>query len=87
MIMNLNFNPNICLNYKSFNQKIRVMSEDWTEKNIFCPNCGEPVKKYFNNNPACDFYCQNCNEEYELKSKKNYFSNSITDGASLKVCQ
>jgi type II restriction enzyme len=79
--MNLYFNIDISLNYKSPVQKIRVMTEDWTEKNIFCPNCGDSIKKLPNNSPAVDFHCKKCNEKYELKSKKNTFGNLIVDGA------
>lgn len=40
---------NLIVNYKSNSQKIRVMSEIWTEKNIFCPNCGNVIKNLENN--------------------------------------
>ena len=79
--MNLDFDLNISLNYKSLAQKIRVMTEAWTKRNIFCPNCGGIIKKFPNNYPAGDFYCEDCKEEFELKSKKNTFGNLIVDGA------
>jgi len=85
--MDYYFNPNICINYKSPVQKIRLMSEEWTERNIFCPNCGGSIVKFPNNNPASDFYCKSCKEEYELKSKKNTFGNTIVDGAYSKMSE
>ena len=29
------------------------------------------IDKYPNNQPVADFYCSNCKEEYELKSKQD----------------
>ncbi len=34
-----------------------------------------------NNRPVADFFCPNCSEEFELKSKQVKFSTIITDGA------
>jgi len=80
--MNLTFNPKIAASYKNNSQKIRVLSEDWVDKQIFCPNCGlAKIDQYENNKPVADFYCTNCNEEYELKSKKDSIGNKIVDGA------
>ena len=67
--------------YKSIPQKIRVMSEAWAEEHIVCPNCGNTLSKSKDNNPVGDFICQNCREEYELKSKSNSFGRKITDWA------
>ena len=39
------------------------------------------VNNYENNRPVADFYCPQCKEEYELKSKKNGISEKIVDGA------
>lgn len=67
-------------NYKSKSQIIRNITENWVEDNIFCPICGLKILKYKNNNPCSDFYCKNCFEDYELKSKKNNFGSKIIDG-------
>ena len=67
--------------YKSASQKIRVMTEGWAKENIFCPNCGELIFEYENNRPVADFFCKNCAEEYELKSKKGEMGKMIQDGA------
>ena len=80
--MNLNFNQSLAANYKSEPQKIRVLSEDWVAKQSYCPNCNaEPLAEFANGKPVADFYCSNCDEEYELKSKKAKLSNIINDGA------
>jgi len=47
------------------------MTETWTRDHIFCPNCGNTISEFENNRPVADFYCKNCKEEFELKSKKS----------------
>ena len=80
--MNLNFNQSLAKKYKSEPQKIRVLSEDWVAKQSYCPNCNaEPLAAFTNGQPVADFYCANCDEQYELKSKKAKLSNLINDGA------
>lgn len=39
------------------------------------------MNKHKNNKPVADFFCSNCNEDYELKSKKESVGNKIVDGA------
>jgi len=39
------------------------------------------MDKYSNNQPVADFYCANCREEYELKSKQGTTGTKIVDGA------
>ena len=80
--MNLNFNQSLAANYKSPSQIIRVLSEDWVANQSYCSNYNaEPLVEFDNNQPVADFYCTNCDEQYELKSKKAKLSNIINDGA------
>lgn len=80
--MNLAFNTNLSEEYTNPSQKIRVLTEDWVDNQIFCPNCGQvSIDKYENNRPVADFYCSNCKEEYELKSKRGSIGSKIVDGA------
>lgn len=80
--MQLDFNLQLAMKYKSQSQKIRVLSEGWVESTIFCANCGAiQIKRYTNNNPVSDFYCDHCGEDYELKSKRNRLGNKLLDGA------
>lgn len=80
--MNYNFDKNIAKQYKSNTQKIRVMSEHWVGKNMFCPCCGNPhIMKLENNRPVADFQCENCGEIYELKSRGRKTGKKIPDGA------
>lgn len=59
-----------------------MLTENWVEKNIYCPSCGnDNLNSFTNNNPVGDFFCLNCKSEYELKSNKNATSLKIVDGA------
>lgn len=61
---------------------MRVLTEAWVDNSVFCPNCGHlDIDKYPNNKPVADFYCRNCKEDYELKSKRNSIGKKIMDGA------
>lgn len=80
--MDLVLNKYLIGAYSSESQKVRVMTEKWVDNSIFCPNCGHPeINNYPNNKPVGDFYCVNCKEDYELKSKKNSIGSKIVDGA------
>lgn len=80
--MILNFDKKIAISYKSQSQKARVLTENWVANQIFCPNCGcSKIDKYPNSQPVADFYCSNCKENYELKSKQDGIGVKIVDGA------
>lgn len=80
--MNLLFDSHLADSYSSSSQKIRVLSEDWVEAQIFCPNCGaERINRYANNRPVADLFCQKCEEDFELKGKQNFIGSKIVDGA------
>ena len=79
---NLYFNKNLASRYKSNSQAIRILSESWMSENMYCPCCGNVVLKQFNNNkPVADFYCERCNEQFELKSTSKIIVNKIVGGA------
>ncbi len=80
--MKLTFDEQLATDYKSTSQKTRVLTEHWVDSSIFCPNCGRlDIDKYPNNRPVADFYCSNCQEEYELKSNQSAVGAKIVDGA------
>lgn len=80
--MNLSFDIKIADKYTSLSQKIRVLTEDWVDRQAYCPNCGHiDIDKCKNNKPVADFFCSNCQEDYELKSKKDSVGTKIVDGA------
>ncbi len=83
--MQLSFRPHLAAAYKSPAQIARVLTEEWLSREVYCPNCGEhPLKAFPNNTPVADFFCANCDEEFELKSKKGNLGHHINDG-SYKV--
>ncbi len=75
------FDPKLAQKYKSPSQKVRVLTEDWVGSQVFCPACGDNIKKYGHNRPVADFYCPDCKEEFELKSKKDNIGKKIVNGA------
>lgn len=80
--MKLIFDAQLAIGYKSQSQKARVLTENWVDNQIYCPNCGHlSIDKYPNNQPVADFYCPYCREDYELKSKQNSIGTKIVNGA------
>ena len=67
--------------YKSNSQRIRVLTEDWFAKQMYCPCCLNPqINSFPNNNLGSDFLCENCKNEFQLKSSKTRFSSKVIDG-------
>jgi type II restriction enzyme len=86
--MNLNFNTKLAEGYQSNSQIARILTENWVLKNSYCPSCGNSnLNEFENNRPVADFYCKNCSEEFELKSKSGKLSNTITDGAYASMIE
>ena len=80
--MDLSFRTPLAASYTIASQKIRIMSEDWIARSIYCPNCGRSdVVRHGNNSRVSDFFCAGCNEEYEAKSLSRRFGDTIVDGA------
>ncbi len=79
--MSINLYSTIADGFNSNSQKIRVLTENWVNEYIYCPSCGNNISEYKNNKPVADFYCDKCNEDYELKSKKDKMGKKIVDGA------
>jgi type II restriction enzyme len=80
--MELSFQPALADSYKSSPQRIRILSEDWVRRQVYCANCGQiDMGRYGNNRPVADFFCHHCNEDYELKSQAKVFGAKMVDGA------
>lgn len=80
--MNLYFDKKLAQGYTSKAQIARILTENWVLYNSYCPKCGSvPLSEFENNRPVADFYCQNCYEEFELKSKNGRLPSVVTDGA------
>lgn len=86
--MELKFDSSIIAQYNSASQIARVMTENWVGKNMYCPRCGNLNLKHFENNrPVADFFCPECNNEYELKSKSGALGHKVNDGAYEKMIE
>lgn len=86
--MNLRLNLKAAEGFKSKSQIARVLTESWVSRNVYCPNCGNvTLNEFANNCPVADFFCGDCNHEYELKSKKDSNSLKIVDGAYSTMIQ
>ena len=84
-MMDLHFNLQLAEGYRSGSQISRVLTEDWLERNMFCPVCGAPVLGHYEaNKPVADFFCDDCKSDFELKSKESktaVIGHKIADGA------
>jgi type II restriction enzyme len=78
--MRLFLDCDLAANYTSPSQRIRVISEHWVGKEVFCPSCGSSLFRYENSRPAADFFCPSCEEDFELKAKKDKIGSSLVDG-------
>lgn len=87
--MDLNFNIKLAEGYNSNSQIARVLTESWVKENSYCPNCGNlNLNEFENNKPVADFYCTNCSEEFELKSKDGIkVGDKIVDGAYFSMIE
>lgn len=83
--MDLCFDPAEASQYHSNAQKIRCISETWVSNHVYCPVCGQPtLRHYENNRPVADFFCPECCAEFELKSKssaRGELGRKVVDGA------
>ena len=83
--MNLRFDSNLAIGYKSGSQISRVVTEGWMSANMYCPICGAPILSHYTANmPVADFYCDECRSDFELKSresKTSHIGQTIADGA------
>lgn len=74
--------PELISGYTSKSQIARVLTESWTESQMYCPVCGYPtISKFPNNRAVADFFCPNCKNEFEQKSKNGVLGAKIADGA------
>lgn len=80
--MDTSFDQQLARGYTSKSQIARVLTETWTEQHMYCPVCGCPTLfKFPNNKAVADFYCPECKNEFEQKSKNGSFGSKIADGA------
>lgn len=83
--MDLKLDTKLGKNYTSKTQISKNITEPWIRDNFNCPFCNKKLKMYPQNNKCSDFYCDNCNEDFELKSKKGKFAKTKITGSSHKA--
>ena len=80
--MNVQIDLSVAQGYHSRSQIARVITEHWASRELYCPFCGRPsIHKLENNMPVADFFCPDCKEQFELKSKHGIESPTVADGA------
>lgn len=67
--------------YTSASQRARILTESWIATNGYCPQCGCALERAPNNARAHDFSCATCSQKFELKSKREKFGPTLSDGA------
>jgi type II restriction enzyme len=61
---------------------VKILSEHLVGSRVYCQNCGNTKNlQYGNNNPAADFFCGVCHEDYQLKSQRKHLGAKGMDGA------
>jgi len=80
--MNLSmYQKEVLQNYKNNSQIARVLTENWFSSEMYCPCClNKKIVYYPNNQKASDFFCENCKNDFQLKSSKKPFGKKVVDG-------
>jgi len=79
--MNLQMDLSLIHGYKSNSQIAKVLTETWIKSESYCPSCLSSLHQAKPNSKVLDFTCQECCNDFELKSKKGGFGKKINDGA------
>lgn len=68
--------------FVSSSQNARAMTEDWARRFLYCPSCtNDSLSAFAANKPVADLFCEECEEEFELKSQSRRFGRKVVDGA------
>jgi type II restriction enzyme len=72
--------------YKSPQQRIRAVTEDWGESNLYCANCrSDELTRLKANTPTIDFDCPKCKAVFQLKGRKHPIGGILADAAYNKM--
>ncbi len=78
--MNLHCTVDLASAYKARPQIVRVLTEDWCSRELYCPACDSGrVFRSKANTPAIDFSCHNCKQSFQLKSQRTWNLNRVVD--------
>jgi len=68
--------------YTSACQRVRVVTEAWGERELFCANCDSATLTRTPHNTRCvDLVCKRCEATFQLKSGQGRLPRMIPDGA------
>src|SRR3990172_10405730 len=80
--MELSLDIHLADGYKSNAQRARRLTEGWFLKNMFCPACSaNRLFQTSGNTKVVDFFCTECEAQYQLKSKAGTLGRKIHDAA------
>jgi type II restriction enzyme len=72
--------------YKSPQQCVRAVTEDWGESNLYCANCDcDELNRLKANTPTIDFSCPKCKAVFQLKGRKHPIGGVIADASYDKM--
>ncbi len=80
--MKISMDISVAEDYNNSSQIARVVTENWFENEMYCPNCqSNGLKSLPNNTKVKDFTCPECDEDFQLKARSRSFGNKITSAA------
>jgi type II restriction enzyme len=86
--MNLECHLELASLYKAASQIARILTEEWCEREMYCPGCiNDHLSRSRANTPAIDFVCENCQQRFQLKAQKKWNRSIIVDGAYRTMLQ
>lgn len=61
-------------------QIVRVLTEDWCARELYCPSCNrDNLIKSKANSPSIDFICDRCGQTFQLKGSKRWQRRKVVD--------
>jgi len=81
-LIHARMNVRLARGYTSRSQIVRIISEDWGTRNLYCPACvSDSLSKRPNNTRVVDYICEKCDSLYQLKSSALWNETRIPDAA------
>jgi type II restriction enzyme len=78
--VDLALRPELVDGYKSLSQQARILTEDWAERSMFCPNCSSStLERHVASRAVTDFACTSCEQEYQLKGTTKKIGRTVTN--------
>jgi len=86
--VDLTLDTSVASGYRTAPQTVRVVTEAWGARNLYCPQCGNgSVKPFTNNRPVADYFCPACSAEYELKAGRRRNATRVVNGAYVTMIE